>query len=187
MADLDIDICRRFKTARKEKGISQSLLASRVGCKQSALSAFENGDSTKISDATVSKLAESLGVSLEKTEDGKEADISPTIKLPGMEVRGYCPDAACPSNVPYMVGDRLLFRPLRRICAPSGGSRCACCGEVLEMRCPTCGALLNDGACCGVCGSPYVTAGFASGVDVAAWVASRRSELFQLLNIERDY
>ncbi len=181
MADLDIEICRRFKTARKEKGLSQSLLAGQVGCKQSALSAFENGDSTKLSDAIVGKLSEKLGVSL-KVEPKKE--FTAPVIVPGVVVRGFCPDANCSSNVPYMVGDKLLFKPLRAKASPGGGARCACCGEVLELRCPVCGAPLNEGACCGTCGSPYISVDFPEGVDLAEWSAKRRTELLQMSSLE---
>jgi len=183
MVNLDTEICRRFKEARKEKGLSQSLLSSQVGCKQSALSAFENGDSTKLSDATVAKLADKLGVSLERDEKKIVDEDAAGIVLPGMEVHGFCPDAACPSNVPYVVGEKLFFKPLRRICSPAGGKRCACCGEVLETRCPACGAVLNEGACCGVCGVPYVAATSPAGVDAAVWASARRVELSQLFDM----
>ena len=179
MANLDLEICLRFKEARKEKGLSQSLLASQVGCKQSALSAFENGDSTKLGDAIVKKLADTLGVSLESAPK-KEDDSPVQIAVPGMTVRGFCPDANCPSNVPYVVGDRLYFRTLRDKASPNGGPRCACCGEVLETRCPACGAPLNEGACCGVCGSKYVTAALPTGINAVEWAASRRGLILQL-------
>lgn len=183
MADLDIEICRRFKTARKEKGLSQSFLAGKVGCKQSALSAFENGDSTKLSDATVAKLVEILGVSLDHSEK-KEVDADASVmSLPAAGIRGFCPDASCPSNIPYVVGDRLFFKPLRKVSSPNGGIRCACCGEVLETRCPACGAALNEGACCCVCGAPYVTSVFPEEMNLREWAAARRVELSQLLNI----
>ncbi len=181
MADLDIEICRRFKTARKEKGLSQSFLAGQVGCKQSALSAFENGNSTKLSDAIVGKLSETLGVSL-KAAPKKE--LSPPVIVPGVIVRGFCPDANCPSNVPYMVGEKLFFRPLRAKAAPGGGTRCVCCGEVLERRCPACGAPLNEGACCGTCGSPYISVDYPDGVDLAEWSSRRRAELLQMSSLE---
>ena len=178
MTNLDAEICRRFKEARKGKGLSQSSLAVEVGCKQSAISAFENGDATKLSDATVKKISEVLGVSLEAPK--REEKAPQPVAVPGMMVRGYCPDPNCPSNVPYVVGDRLFFKTLRDKASPNGGTRCACCGEVLEMRCPACGAPLNDGACCGVCGASYVSITLPSGIDAAAWSAARRSELLQL-------
>ena len=178
MTNLDAEICRRFKEARKGKGLSQSSLAVEVGCKQSAISAFENGDATKLSDATVKKISEVLGVSLEAPK--REEKAPQPVAVPGMMVRGYCPDPNCPSNVPYVVGDRLFFKTLRDKASPNGGTRCACCGEVLEMRCPACGAPLNDGAGCGVCGASYVSITLPSGIDAAAWSAARRSELLQL-------
>ena len=180
MTNLDTEICRRFKEARKAKGLSQSSLAVEVGCKQSTISAFENGDATKLSDVTVKKISEVLGVSLEVPK--KEEREPQPAAVPGMMVRGYCPDPNCPSNIPYVVGDRLLFKTLREKASPNGGGRCACCGEVLETRCGACGAPLNDGACCGVCGEPYVSITLPSGMNASSWSAARRSELLQLMS-----
>ena len=183
MTNLNPEICLKCKEARKQRGLSQSALAEAVGCKQSAVSAFENGDATKLSEELVKRLAKLLEVSLEvpparKADGGERVVLSPPNM--GMVVRGFCPDANCPSNIPYMVGDRLVFHPVLTKASPGGGGRCACCGEVLEMRCPACGAPLNDGACCGVCGSAYVTATLPPGLDAAEWARSRRAELSAL-------
>lgn len=183
MINLSSDICSKFKEARKAKGLNQSALARAVGCQQSAISMFEGGMVTKLSDETVKKLSEFLGVPLE--EEKKPETPAPMADMPGsgltgMPARGYCPNCHCPSNVPYVVEGRLFYRPTRTLSAPTGGSRCAQCGEILEMRCPVCGAPLNDGACCAVCGSSYVTPVMPEGVDVAAYARARREEITQL-------
>ena len=66
MTNLPTDICLKFKEARKAKGLNQSSLAQMVGCKQSAISMFEGGMVTKLSDETVKKLSEVLEVPLEE-------------------------------------------------------------------------------------------------------------------------
>ena len=177
MTNLPTDICLKFKEARKAKGLNQSSLAQMVGCKQSAISMFEGGMVTKLSDETVKKLSEVLEVPLEPSGDKKEAI---SISAGMVAVSGYCPNGDCPSNVPYVVGGRVFYRPLRNIASPTGGIRCACCGEFLEMRCPACGAVLNDGACCAVCGTPYVTPVLPDGMDVAAYAERRREEIRQI-------
>jgi hypothetical protein len=48
------------------------------------------------------------------------------------------------------------------------------------MKCPVCGAVLNDGACCAVCGTPYVTPVLPDGMDVAAYAERRREEIRQI-------
>lgn len=184
MTNLSQEICLEFKKARQAKGYNQSTLARMVGCKQSAVSMFEAGMTTKLSDETVKKMADVLGVSLEsKVEVSQYGLSSQTKQSPLSAVHGYCPNCECPSNVPYVVSGRLLYRPLRDIASPTGGTRCTQCGELLEMRCPSCGALLNDGACCAVCGSAYVTPAVSDETDLTAYACMRREEISQFHSI----
>ena len=180
MTNLPTEICLKFKEARLAKGLNQSALAQMVGCKQSAISMFEGGMVTKLSDDTVKRLSEVLGVSLEKQVD-EASNVPPIPNGAGsVAARGYCPNGDCPSNVPYVVSGRLFYRPSRNIASPSGGTRCAYCGEVLEMRCPSCGAALNDGGCCSACGSQYVTPALPDGTDFIAYANRRREEIRQI-------
>ena len=168
---------------RRDKGISQVALAAEIGCKQPALSAFEAGDGTKLSDEAVMRLSEMFGIPVELPSD-KESSPLPAVASVGGNVNGFCPNFLCPSNVPYVVDGRLLLRPSRLVSAPvSSARRCAVCGEVLEFACPVCGAPLNDGACCCVCGQPYVTATLSSTKDPVAWASSRRAEISVLRSL----
>ena len=76
-----------------------------------------------------------------------------------VRVRGFCPNAHCPSNKPYEVDGRTLVLPDRLMADPVGGKFCALCGEILEKRCPNCGASVHDGATCSFCGDAYVAIG----------------------------
>ena len=188
MTNLSSEICLKFKEARKAKGLNQSALAKAIGCQQSAISMFEGGMATKLSDETVLKMADFLGIKLE--EEVKAAEESSEGQAVGVIVgqtmaiqRGYCPNCHCPSNVPYVVEGRLFYRPSRAIASPTGGNRCTQCGEILEMRCPVCGAPLNDGACCAVCGSTYVTPVLPEGMDQTAYARARRDEIIQLRSL----
>lgn len=196
MLDLSEEICGQFKKARNAKGMNQSSLARVVGCQQSAISMFEAGMSTKLSDEMVKKMAEVLGVDLDalrqaEAEKQKHAAAQsgtvqvavPTPAATPLVVHGYCPNCHCPSNVPYVVDGRLYYRPSRKLASPNGGLRCTQCGEMLELRCPVCGAPLNDGACCSVCGHPYVTPVLPEDVDVNAYARIRREELIQLRSL----
>ena len=183
MKNVSPEICRKIAQARRDQGISQTALALELGCKQPAISMFEAGDGTKLSEEMVKKLATRFGISLEvKPKDvcgnfeHKEA-----IDNLAQSTLAFCPNCQCPSNVPYVVEGRLLFRPSSRMASPvKGGRRCAVCGEVLEQRCPTCGAPLNEGACCAFCGLPYVTSTLPPGTDVEGWARIRRDEIVAL-------
>ncbi len=179
MTNLPQEICLKFKEARKAKGYNQSALARMVGCKQSAISMFEAGMTTKLSDDIVRKLSDVLDVSLESGKEEVSVQFQ-TLASSGSVVRGYCPNGDCPSNVPYLVSGRLLYRPLRDVASPAGGKRCTQCGEVLEMACPSCGAPLNDGACCAVCGNAYVTPTLSGETNFDEYVRARRDEISQL-------
>ncbi len=184
MSRVSRELCLRFAEARRAKGLRQTELAAQVGCKQSALSMFEGGQPTKLSEETVKKLSELLGVPL-------AAETSPvmTVSTTGLHeslnvVHGFCPNSQCPSNVPYVVGGRLFYRPSRKVASPTGGVRCSQCGEVLELKCPSCGAHLNDGACCAACGAAYVTPSVEDEIDVVAYARLRREEIIQLRELK---
>ena len=60
MKALSPEICFQLRDARRQAGLSQQVLAAEVGCKQSALSMFEQGRPTKLSTEAVDKLAQRL-------------------------------------------------------------------------------------------------------------------------------
>ena len=154
MTNLSPEICLKLREARREAKLSQSELAAEIGCKQSALSMFEQGDGTKLNDAVIGKLAKKFGVSLEvKAPVSKPTGTCFTASAS----RGFCPNPKCPSNAAYEVDGRTFLRPDRAAADPAGGKYCALCGEVLEKRCPNCGAQVHDGAICSFCGEPYVS------------------------------
>ena len=157
MTNLSPDICFKLKEARRAAKLSQSEVAAEVGCKQSALSMFEQGDGTKLNDAAIKKLAEKFNISL--TKDSEKQSVLETVVQPlASGARGFCPNPHCPSNKAYEVSGRTLFLPDRSLADPVHGKFCALCGEILEKRCPNCGAPLHEGAICSICGEPYIAA-----------------------------
>ena len=184
MSRVSRELCLRFAEARRAKGLRQTELAAQVGCTQSALSMFEGGQPTKLSEETVKKLSDLLGVPLLE-EVSPSRTMSANGSYESLDViHGFCPNCQCPSNVPYVVDGRLIYRPSRKEASPTGGIRCAQCGELLEMKCPSCGAPLNEGACCAVCGAGYVTPSIAEEIDVVAYARMRRAEIIQFRELK---
>jgi len=164
VTNLSSEFCAKLRTARREAGLTQSALAREVGCKQSALSMFEQGDGTKLNDEVIAKLAKKFGIEI-VTEVGSGNDelgmkdnsaIPHSSFLIPRSASAFCPNPHCPSNHRYQVEEKVLYRPDRTAADPIGGKYCAVCGELLERFCPNCGAPVHDGAICSVCGEPYV-------------------------------
>ena len=159
MINLSPEICIKIKNARRERGLSQSLLSKEVGCKQSALSMFEQGDGTKLNDDVIKQLCLKFGIEFPETA-AKEEPLPPRPLIPtGPVVRGFCPNASCPSHTFYEVDGRKFARPDRNAQDPVGGKFCAICGEILEKVCPNCSSPVHDGAVCSICGESYVAIG----------------------------
>lgn len=174
---------RIVRQVRREKGLTQSELARRAGCRQSAISMFERGRRDALSDDRVEAVARVLGVAL--SPDGGR------VARPERLTLKYCPEDDCPSNVPVVVGDRLVMLPRLVEAEESEKTRCGCCGELLESACPnvTCGAeIRGEGGFCRVCGSVLVTVVHPPGEPLRTWAERRRRrirEIRELTVVER--
>ncbi len=156
MTNLSPEICRKLKEARKSAGLSQSILAREVGCKQSALSMFEQGDGTKLNDDAIEKLCKKFGIELKFGTAVEEVAPVPRPVTLAVAASGYCPNVACPSHTRYEVDGKVFLKPNRAETDPIGGKYCAICGELLERTCPNCGAPVHAGAVCSLCGESYL-------------------------------
>ena len=158
MTGIRPEICLAIKQARRAAKLSQQELAAEVGCKQSALSMFEQGDPTKLNDEVVEKLARKFKVDLHAVPPEAESAASVVSPLMPRAVAhsAYCPNPNCPTNHRYEVEGRVFALPDRDGADPVGGRFCAMCGESLNRVCPNCGAPVHPGAICSLCGEPYV-------------------------------
>ena len=156
MTNLEPEICRKIRDARRMAGISQSVLSREVGCKQSALSMFEQGDGTKLNETVVIALCKKFGIEAAKTT-GQEIPEENEEKTNYMGERGFCPNPLCPSHEKYEIEGKLYLKPDRERQDPVFGKFCAVCGEVLEKQCPSCGNRIHEGAVCSYCGQKYVS------------------------------
>ena len=118
MTNLSPEICFKLRDARRAAKLSQSELSAEVGCKQSALSMFEQGDGTKLNDAVIGKLAKKFGVSL--TAEAPASGFAGSA-VTASASRGFCPNPKCPSNAAYAVDGRTFLRPDRVAADPVGG------------------------------------------------------------------
>jgi len=174
MADLTPEVCRQMAQARKAKGLTQSALALAVGCKQSAISMLESGQPSKLSAENIEKIAAELGIALVLPA----AQIVAALPA-ATAVKGYCPNAHCPSNIPYWLQGRAVFQP--RVQEMAQGRFCAHCGEVLETACPNCGRAVHvPGAFCTQCGEVRVTNTLTEQENSETWVTARRQMLAEL-------
>ena len=172
MAHLPIDFCRKIARARRAKGLTQSALARSAGCAQSAISMFESGHPEKLSMEFVRKVAEILDITLEEETQEPAAGSKETL----FPKKGYCPNAACLSNIPYEINGELMLWPT--VTGLNENSRyCRICGEVLEFSCQECGHDICEGAFCEGCGTARVTAVVPPGISQAGWMEQRREEI----------
>ncbi len=142
----------QIREARQQRHLSQSALARKVGCKQSALSMFEGGRQTALNAQVIGKLCAELGL---LPPNAQELAVARGVGERSEQVRSFCPNPECPSNLPMTVGGRHLLVPRGHMLS-EGECHCAWCGEVLERACPECGAAINEGAFCSHCGSAYL-------------------------------
>ena len=150
-----------MKTARREAKLSQMEVANEIGCKQSALSMFEQGDGTKLNDEAIQRLAKKFGVDIAGKPRAAVENAVHNVVLPvaaALKGVGFCPNPKCPSNRAYEVEGKTFYLPDRSAADPVGGKYCAMCGESLVKACPSCGAPVHAGGFCSVCGDPYVVA-----------------------------
>lgn len=139
------EICGHFARSRRNRGLTQSELAAKVSCKQSAISMFERGNRNALSAEKQKAIASLLDISWSPPENAESPP--PT--------QGYCPNFDCPTNYPYRVANQLFFIP--HILHEYGSRYCTYCGEILENACPNCSISFANGACCKECGCSYIT------------------------------
>jgi transcriptional regulator with XRE-family HTH domain len=168
MTTLSPEICKQIAQARREKGLTQTALAAEVGCKQSAISMLEAGQVSKLSKDNIEKIAAVLGLTLHTS--------ATKVLSPSDTRQGFCTNALCPSNTPYLVRDQLIFHPRLQ-----HNKHCAYCAELLETCCPNCATPNHaEGAYCSFCGETRVTNTLPPEIKTSAWVVERRRELMEL-------
>lgn len=171
--DLQEPLYKTLRRARIAAGLTQSALAERAGCRQSAVSMMEAGRTTALSQETLRKIAGELGVTLPDALPA--AALAPASAIATALGAAWCPNFQCLSNLPYFIGEELFFLPLG---TAGDGAHCLLCGELLERACPACGARVHHASgCCEACGRPLVAMpeGFADAPR--AWADAQREQI----------
>ena len=159
MSPFSKEFCQSLARARRARSMTQSALATAVGCKQSAISMLEAGQSTKVADETIVKIAALLDVALPQESAASDQPRTGISRGPVTARRPFCPNALCHSDTLH----------------------CTLCGELLERNCPHCGAVpVEPGGCCAACGGALVTNTLPPESDPGAWLAQRRAEIAAL-------
>lgn len=171
--DGQLPLGRIFRDARRAKRMTGMQLAQEAGCTQSAISQFEGGKETALRRETVEKIAGILGVELPATTEDEPGNVATQTVPTG----SYCPNAECPSNVPYVVAGELLFHPRKQ--PDNSAVYCPWCGEVLSHECPQCEAPATQTAFCPSCGAKRIEAS-SDIADPEVWSAKRRREIAEL-------
>lgn len=162
---------RILSDARRSLAMTQSALAKKVDCKQSAVSMMERGKADALAWSKIEGIAEVLDVSVDAFAPNDEQS-----NVIGGESHGYCPVFDCPANIPYVVNGKIFALP-RKL---SIGSEkfCGYCGELLEKACPGCGVKIVEGAaCCHECGAAYIATPDSVPQGAEEWTKSHRNIL----------
>ena len=169
-----------FRKQRLLKRLTQSQLARKGNCTQSAVSMFEAGRTDVLARDRLKALADILQLDI---SGSPEIDTVPPAAT-AMTLK-YCPTDECLSNIPYVVNQQLCFVPTM-IEAPAGEQTwCEFCGEILEDHCPNpdCTAKPNEGGFCVHCGTRYVTAGQTKAQSPVEWADDQRHRIREIRSL----
>ena len=172
MERFSTELAGRLRDARRVKGLSQVALAHEAGCTQSAVSMMELGRPDAVSRETLRKIGALLDVVVGDPDETTPAGGGLATRIG----RACCPQAECPTNIPFAVNGAVIFQPQPQ---PTGtaGRYCALCGEVLLTSCPVCGRPVGTGGHCRDCGAAYVNPPATPGLTADAWAAAQREQI----------
>ena len=83
--------------------MTQTELAAAVGCSQSGISQFENGDKTILSRDLIEKMAGVLGIEAAFADASLPDDISCEVQ----DVLAFCPNYECPESYSIAIKETL--------------------------------------------------------------------------------
>jgi transcriptional regulator with XRE-family HTH domain len=138
----------QIKAARKAQHLTQAALAEKIGCGQSSISYFENGNTGVLSGELIELLGATLGV--ERVFDDSTQLDDFTHEKPG--TLAFCPEPDCPRAWhEVVVKKHVIYPAFFEVTAGSNLTHCPDCGSELETGCLKCLTPLvdNSGFCTG--------------------------------------
>ncbi len=137
---------REMRKRRHEKHFSQSELAARVGCSQSAISNVERGKLSSISEEKLIALCHELGLTAPPVVEGRW-------------VLGFCGNPDCPLGWREVINGTLAIQPPMFRIEEDEMRFCKACGKPLLLTCQenACNTPPQEGASfCIKCGAALV-------------------------------
>jgi len=136
---------------RLAQHVSQAQLAEVVKCSQGAISRFETGQRSALSEENVRALCGHLKIRFEEFPLSAPSQKSCRVV--------FCATPTCLHNLPFLLGGRLVVQPHTRshdgeepvFCPGCGACMCDCCPNP-HCQSPPC----EGAAFCAACGSPLV-------------------------------
>jgi len=173
MAEANKTLGELFRDLRRERKMTQAVAAQKIESAQSQISAFERGRENVLSHEKIEALARLYDVDL-ATVLSTAAQRAPTPR--------YCSSRECPTNMPFVFGELIRFRPT---VVQTNEPYCRMCGDPLVLECPHCHALLQAGLNCSRCGHEYVEGISASSVADAPeeWAQRQRQRNAEITSV----
>jgi len=141
---------------------------------------YEAGRAGALAEGTIAAIVKELGLDVDLTvlsDAGSSGVVRAVLK--------YCPVDGCPSNIPYVIGGELFFKPAMQEGRAEEKGHCSLCGEILQDRCPNeeCKAPVVEGGCCSRCGAQYVTVTEELDKDPEGWADERRKRIVEVMSM----
>ena len=148
-----LPISEQIRAARLAQHLTQVELGELAGCTQPVISNLEKGATAGVSEETLKRVREALGLSeIDAPFEDEE--------IPSLDghILACCCNSDCPLGATVVVNGKISVRPaMFQVPADAGIAHCMACGGTLDFGCPDCSTpWLPDAGYCVGCGRAMV-------------------------------